>query len=263
MLFFHYCNRDLKKYTWVKLTLCFNKLRLSHHRRGGRALVLPVGGELAGGAVVPREAVDAALDEDQAELRVLVLAVALQMLPDLDGLLDEHVQVLGDLGGEPVRLEDAHDLLPGDVVDLGDSVGVAQDDADLGGGEALLGELADLLLDVGGGELAPAGGSALVGAGTLGDALSGCVHASHAARRGGQNSMQQIRNMERNRSLAVVHSGTKPTLNGQSFGSEASGGWASQHQILQRMDASTSSSRPPTRSCATEGHHRRVDFTSV
>ena len=47
---------------------------------GGGGLVLPVGRELARGAVVAGEAVDAGLDEDEAELGVLVLAVALQVL---------------------------------------------------------------------------------------------------------------------------------------------------------------------------------------
>ncbi|KAL3797184.1 hypothetical protein ACHAW5_006046 [Stephanodiscus triporus] len=177
-------------------------LSLSHHGGRGGALVLPVGGELAGGAVVPREAVDAALDEDEAELRVLVLAVALQVLANLHGLLDEHVQVLGDLGGEAVRLEDANDLLPGDAVDLGDAVGVAQDDADLGGGEPLLGELAHLILDVEGGDLAPARGRALVGAGALGDALAGCVHASHAVFWGMYAHTRNVRETEkRNKAL--------------------------------------------------------------
>ena len=34
---------------------------------------------------------DTGLDENETELGVLVLAVALKMLADLDGLLDEHV----------------------------------------------------------------------------------------------------------------------------------------------------------------------------
>ena len=123
---------------------------------------------------------DTGLDENETELGVLVLAVALKMLADLDGLLDEHVKILGDLGGEAMGLEDADDLLTGDGLDLGDAVGVTEDDADLGGGETLLGELADVLLDLLGGDLEPRGGSALVGASGLGDALSGCVKTAHA-----------------------------------------------------------------------------------
>ena len=40
------------------------------------------------------------LDENQAELGVLVLAVGLEVLADGNGLLDQHVEILGDLGGE-------------------------------------------------------------------------------------------------------------------------------------------------------------------
>ena len=43
---------------------------------------------------------DARLDENEAELGVLVAAVTLEVLADGHGLLDKHVQVLGDLGGE-------------------------------------------------------------------------------------------------------------------------------------------------------------------
>lgn len=41
---------------------------------------------------------DTALDQNQSELRVLVLAVPLQVLAHSDSLLDQVVQVLGDLG---------------------------------------------------------------------------------------------------------------------------------------------------------------------
>lgn len=59
-------------------------------------------------------------------------------------LLDEAVEVLGDLGREPRRLEDAQDLLSGDGLDLGNAVRVTQNHANLGGGQALLGERANL-----------------------------------------------------------------------------------------------------------------------
>lgn len=43
---------------------------------------------------------DARLDQNEAELGVLVLAVALKVLADSHSLLDEHVQVLRELRGE-------------------------------------------------------------------------------------------------------------------------------------------------------------------
>jgi hypothetical protein len=97
-------------------------LRLCDEGGGGGGLVPPGGGEDTDGLVVTRQTVDTGLDENQAELGVLVLAVALEVLADGDGLadvskirpcgfarpivygcthlLDEHVKVLGDLGGE-------------------------------------------------------------------------------------------------------------------------------------------------------------------
>lgn len=59
---------------------------LCHHGAGGRALVLPVGLQDTDGLVVSAETVDSGLDENQAELGVLVLAVALEMLADGDSL---------------------------------------------------------------------------------------------------------------------------------------------------------------------------------
>lgn len=59
---------------------------LSDHGAGGGGLVLPVRGHDADGTVVTGETVDTGLDENEAELGVLVLAVALKVLADGDGL---------------------------------------------------------------------------------------------------------------------------------------------------------------------------------
>lgn len=56
--------------------------------------------------------------------------------------------------------------------DEGNSVGVTEDDANLRGGQTLLGKLADMVSDLLGGGLQPRGGSPLVGEDTLGDTLS-------------------------------------------------------------------------------------------
>lgn len=65
--------------------------RLSDQRARRRALVPPGVGQRADGLVVARQTVDAGLDENQAELAVLVLAVALEMLADGDGLSFQRV----------------------------------------------------------------------------------------------------------------------------------------------------------------------------
>lgn len=127
---------------------------------------------------------DSGLDQNQAKLRVLVLAIAFQVLADLDRLLDEHVQVLWNFGSKTVGLQDAYHLLSGNGLDLGDSIRVTQDDTDLRGGQTLLGEFADVVLDIGGRDLEPRGGGASVGEGTLGDTLSGSMHTTHGAAEG-------------------------------------------------------------------------------
>src|SRR5690242_11176796 len=107
-----------------------------------RSLLLPVGGDGASKAVVTGQTVDLALNKNEAELAVLVLPVLLKMLADVHSLLNELVKILGELGSESVGLEDTDDFVSSNVLDLGNSVGVTEDDSDLGGGKTLLGELA-------------------------------------------------------------------------------------------------------------------------
>lgn len=73
---------------------------LSNQGAGSGALVSPGRGEDTDGLVVTRETVDTGLDENETELAILVLAVALKVLADGDSLLDEEVKVLRDLRGE-------------------------------------------------------------------------------------------------------------------------------------------------------------------
>jgi hypothetical protein len=44
--------------------------------------------------------VDAGLDENETELRISVLSVALEMLANSNGFLDQHVQVFGNFRGK-------------------------------------------------------------------------------------------------------------------------------------------------------------------
>ena len=57
-------------------------------------LLLPSGGKLLSALVVASETVNTALDQNQTELGVTVLSVALQVLSDGDGLLDQEVHIL-------------------------------------------------------------------------------------------------------------------------------------------------------------------------
>ena len=98
---------------------------------------------------------DLALDQNKTELAILVLPVLLKMLADVDCLLDELVQILRKIGAESVGLEDTDDFVSSHVLGLGNSVGITEDDANLRGGQTLLGELADLVDNLSGGGLEP------------------------------------------------------------------------------------------------------------
>ena len=63
---------------------------------------------------LPGQSVDSALDKNQPELGVFVLPVSLQMLPDGDCLLDKVVDILRQLRGHSLPLQDTQDLVAGD-----------------------------------------------------------------------------------------------------------------------------------------------------
>ena len=105
------------------------------------------------------------------ELPAVVELDALEVLPHRDGLLDQAVEVLRDLRGEALLLEDAKDFAAGDVRDLRDAVRVPKDDADLRRRQALLRELSDVVDDLLGGDLEPRRRRPPVRQGALGDAL--------------------------------------------------------------------------------------------
>ena len=61
---------------------------------------------------------DSALDKNQSELGVLVLPVPLKMLPDADSLLDQIVDVLGQLWSHALALQNTQNLVASDESNL-------------------------------------------------------------------------------------------------------------------------------------------------
>jgi len=155
------------------------RLEADNKSRGSGRIVLPGGGQGTSALVVAGEAVDARLNKNQTELGVLVLAVLLKVLAYGHGLLDEEVQILGDLRSKTVALEDSQDLVASNALDLGNSMRITQDDADLRGRETLSGELADLVTKILRRDLEPRGRSAAVGQSRAGNTLARSVHATH------------------------------------------------------------------------------------
>ena len=109
----------------------------------------------------------------------LVLAKALEMLADGDGLLDEAVQILWNFSSQALNLQDAQDFRTGDALHLGNTVEITKDDTDLGWGVALLCQLADLLGNLGNVRLAPSRCAGAVGERATGYTLAIRVHAAH------------------------------------------------------------------------------------
>lgn len=56
----------------------------------------------------------------------MYLPVPLQMLPDSHGFLDQVVEVLGQVRGQALRLEDSQDLVACDETHLGHTMGIPQ-----------------------------------------------------------------------------------------------------------------------------------------
>lgn len=72
---------------WATAVELYNSYRLGDEGGGGSGLVAPGGGQDTDSLVVAGQTVDTGLDQNQAELGVLVLAVALEVLADGDGLI--------------------------------------------------------------------------------------------------------------------------------------------------------------------------------
>ncbi|TNN49186.1 hypothetical protein EYF80_040605 [Liparis tanakae] len=72
--------------------------------------------------LVTGQPVDPAFSENQAELGIPVL----QMLPDCDSLFDEVVQILRQIRGQTLGLQDPQDLVASDETNLSHTMGIPQ-----------------------------------------------------------------------------------------------------------------------------------------
>jgi len=123
--------------------------------------------------------VNARLDQNQAELRVLVLAVRLEVLAHGDGLLDEMPEVLGYGRCKAIRLEHTENFVPSDKAHLGDTMRVTESDTNLRGREAFARKLDDVFNDVIWRRLQPRWWGTAVRKGRGRNALSGSMHTTH------------------------------------------------------------------------------------
>jgi len=146
----------------TKAIVTKNHPHLCDHGACSSTLVSPGWWEDTDGLVVAGETVDTGLDENKTELRVLILSVALKMLADSNGLLDQHIQVLWNLWGKTIGFENSQDLVTSNDLDLSDTMRVTEDNTDLRWSGTFLRKLANLVDDLLGSGLQPRRRSARV-----------------------------------------------------------------------------------------------------
>ena len=83
------------------------------------------------GLVVASQAMNPALNENKPKLGIPILSVPLQVLANSHCLLDQMVEVLGQVWCQTRALEDSQDLVTGDPAHLGHAVRISQDHTNL------------------------------------------------------------------------------------------------------------------------------------
>lgn len=115
---------------------------------------------------------DPAFNEDQPKFWILILPIPLQMLPDSHCLLYQVIQVLRNLRGKTVSLQDTQYLAASNALDLCNAMRVTEKNTNLRWRQPLLSKLADVFIDFLGGDLEPARRSPLVRKSWRGNTLS-------------------------------------------------------------------------------------------
>lgn len=157
------------------------KRSCSAHESGGSFRAILEGGwQLSGALVVSCESVNSAFNENQSVLGSGVLTELVEMFADADCLLDQVVEIFRELRGHSFFLQNAENLGPGDFFNLRHTLHISEVDADLRGGESLLGQFFNELDNVAGSEVNPCWGALAIRKTSSGDALALGVHFRHS-----------------------------------------------------------------------------------
>ena len=100
---------------------------------------------------------DSALGQNESEFCILVQTALFQVLSDVNSLFDQMVQVFRDLWCEAGLLQDSEDFASGNALHLRDSMAISESDTNLGWRATLLRKLVNLLNEIVGRNLDPAG----------------------------------------------------------------------------------------------------------
>merc|ERR1719386_639522 len=132
------------------MTHVFPRLRSRHsghkRRRCGR-YILEGCWECLDTLVVASQTVDTAFAENEPKLRILILAIAIEMLANRHSLLDEMIEIFGDIRRKTIFLQDPQDLNSSDCMHLWNSEAVSQGHTYLRGSKALLCKFANVVSD--------------------------------------------------------------------------------------------------------------------
>ena len=77
---------------------------------------------------------DSRLDEDQSEFAISVSSLLLDMLSNVNSLLDQVVEILGQGRSDSIDLENSKNLRSGDSFNLRNTVLISKENTDLGWG---------------------------------------------------------------------------------------------------------------------------------
>ena len=93
-----------------------------------RTFIFPGGWQHTLCFVVTGQSVDTGFNQNQTELGILVLAVTLEMFTDGNSLLDQEIEIFGQLGSQSLLLQNTEHFVASNKSDLGNTVRISEDD---------------------------------------------------------------------------------------------------------------------------------------
>ena len=111
-------------------------------------MVFPGGRKRFDLSVVPGKSVDSGLNENKSEFAVSVSSELFNVLSDVNGLLNETVEVFWQSGGESVYLQKSENFGASNTLNLRDTILVSEDNTNLRWSRSLSSKFANLLNEI-------------------------------------------------------------------------------------------------------------------
>ena len=107
---------------------CTSKHSLSYKSRSCRTFIFPGGWQYTLCFVITGQSVDTRFNQNKTELGILVLTVAFKMLADGNSLLDQEIEIFGQLGSQSLLLQNTEHFVASNKSDLGNTMRISEDD---------------------------------------------------------------------------------------------------------------------------------------